>query len=158
VQQVDAPKELYDHPANKFVASFIGSPPMNFLDAELQLNGNTATLSGPSFSFSINGTSAQKLAGLPSRTVTLGVRPEDVIVHGESDGAAAAGPGMRSRVDVVETLGAEQHLFLMAEGSTHALLARVNADFEAHIGDHLSATIDPGKLHVFDRESGQAYI
>jgi multiple sugar transport system ATP-binding protein len=154
VQQVAAPKEIYDHPANKFVASFIGSPPMNFLDAELQMNGDTATLSGPAFVFSINGTSAHKLANLPSRNVTLGVRPEDVIVTN----GAGTGTGMRSRVDVVETLGAEQHLFLMADGSSHALLARVNSDFNAQIGDQVSATIDPSKLHVFDRESGTAYL
>jgi multiple sugar transport system ATP-binding protein len=155
VQQVAAPKEIYDHPANKFVASFIGSPPMNFLDAELQMQGETAVLSGPAFAFSINGTSAAKLANLSSRSVTLGVRPEDVIV---SNGAATAGTGMRSRVDVVETLGAEQHLFLTADGSSHALLARVNSDFAAQIGDQVSATIDPSKLHVFDRESGAAYL
>jgi multiple sugar transport system ATP-binding protein len=157
VQQVASPKEIYGHPANKFVASFIGSPPMNFLDAELQMKGDSAVLSGPAFAFSINGASAQKLANLPSRSVTLGVRPEDVIV---SSGAAATGDsaGMRSRVDVVETLGAEQHLFLMADGSSHALLARVNSDFHAQIGDQVSATIDPGKLHVFDRESGAAYL
>ncbi|MGD0475283.1 MAG: ABC transporter ATP-binding protein [Candidatus Velthaea sp.] len=156
VQQVAEPKEIYDHPGNKFVASFIGSPPMNFLDAELQMKGDSAVLSGPAFAFSINGTSAQKLAALPSRSVTIGVRPEDVIVH--SNGAVAAAGGMRSRVDVVETLGAEQHLFLMADGSSHALLARVNADFHAKIGDQVNATIDPAKLHVFDRESGAAYL
>jgi multiple sugar transport system ATP-binding protein len=153
VQQVAAPKEIYDHPANKFVASFIGSPPMNFLDAELQMKGDTALLSGPAFAFSINGTSAAKLTNLPSRSVTLGVRPEDVIVSNGSGGT-----GMRSRVDVVETLGAEQHLFLMADGSSHALLARVNSDFNAQIGDQVNAAIDPSKLHVFDRESGAAYL
>jgi multiple sugar transport system ATP-binding protein len=118
------------------------------------MNGDTATLSGPAFVFSINGTSAHKLANLPSRNVTLGVRPEDVIVTN----GAGTGTGMRSRVDVVETLGAEQHLFLMADGSSHALLARVNSDFNAQIGDQVSATIDPSKLHVFDRESGTAYL
>jgi multiple sugar transport system ATP-binding protein len=153
VQQVAAPKEIYDHPANKFVASFIGSPPMNFVDAELEMRGDTAILTGPAFTFSMNGGNAQKLTRVNSRGVTLGVRPEDVIVSG--NGAAAAG-GMRSRIDVVETLGAEQHVFLTSEGNS--LLARVSPDFPAHIGDMVSATIDPSKLHVFDRESGLAYV
>jgi multiple sugar transport system ATP-binding protein len=153
VQQVAAPKEIYDHPANKFVASFIGSPPMNFFDAELQVTGDTALLSGPAFAFSLNGSSIQKLSRSSSRNVTLGVRPEDVIV---TNGAASAGKGMRSRVDVVETLGAEQHLFLTSE--SNSLLARVSADFAAHVGDQLTTTIDPAKLHVFDRESGVAYL
>jgi multiple sugar transport system ATP-binding protein len=154
VHQVAAPKEIYDHPANKFVASFIGSPPMNFFEAELQMHGDTAVLTGPAFAFSVNSSAAQKLSRVSSRGVTLGVRPEDVIV---ANGAAApAGSGMRTRVDVVETLGAEQHLFLTSEGNS--LLARVSADFPAHIGDQLTATIDPAKLHVFDRETGVAYL
>ena len=85
--------------------------------------------------------------------MTLGVRPEDVIVDGA---ASSEAPGMRTRIDVVETLGAEQHLFLTSEGNS--LLARVNADFPANIGDQLSVTIDPSKLHVFDKESGVAYL
>jgi multiple sugar transport system ATP-binding protein len=153
VQQVAAPKEIYDHPANKFVASFIGSPPMNFFDAEIEMRGDTAVLTGPAFSFSVNGASAQKLTRSSTRSVTLGVRPEDVIV---GNGSAVNGSAMRARVDVVETLGAEQHLFLTADGNS--LLARVSADFAAHVGDLLHASIDPSKLHVFDRESGVAYL
>ena len=153
VQQVAAPKEIYDHPANKFVASFIGSPPMNFLDAEIQTSGDTAILRGPAFAFSVNGQSAARLANTSSRGVTVGVRPEDVIV---GNGAAANGSSMRARIDVVETLGAEQHLSLSADGAS--FLARVGADHLARIGDQVSATIDPGKLHVFDRESGVAYL
>jgi multiple sugar transport system ATP-binding protein len=151
VQQVAAPKEIYDRPANKFVASFIGSPPMNFLDAELESQGDLAVLRGPTYAFSVNGSAAQKLAHTASRNVTIGVRPEDVII-GNAD---AAGGGIRARVDVVETLGAEQHLFLTSENSS--FLARVSADFVAHVGDSVSASIDPAKLHVFDRESGLAY-
>jgi len=154
VQQVAAPKEIYDHPANKFVASFIGSPPMNFFDADLQMQGDTAVLSGPAFTFSVNSGSSHKLAGVSARGVTLGVRPEDVVVGNGAE--TSAGSGMRTRVDVVETLGAEQHLFLVSEGGS--LLARVNADFPARIGDQLNATIDPAKLHVFDRETGVAYL
>jgi multiple sugar transport system ATP-binding protein len=151
VQQVAAPKEIYDHPANKFVASFIGSPPMNFMDAELEMRGDAAVLSGPAFSFAVNATTAQRLAHSATRSVTLGVRPEDVIVGKGVDGSGA----MRARIDVVETLGAEQHLSLASDGNV--LLARVNADFPAHIGDQVEATIDPEKLHVFDRASGVAY-
>jgi multiple sugar transport system ATP-binding protein len=153
VQQCAAPKEIYDHPANKFVASFIGSPPMNFLDADYEAQGETAILKGPAFAFSVNGNSAQKLSHTTARGVTLGVRPEDG-VGGSPD--SLHGTGMRARVDVVETLGAEQHLFLTSEGSS--FLARVSADFVARVGDSVSATIDSTKLHVFDRESGLAYL
>jgi len=153
VQQVAAPKEIYDHPANKFVASFIGSPPMNFLDAELEIKGDSAVLSGPAFAFPVNGGATQKLAQAKSRSVIMGIRPEDVIV---GNSAAPAASAMRVRVDVVETLGAEQHLFLTSDSTS--MLARVNADFAAHVGDQLNATIDSTKLHVFDKESGAAYL
>ncbi|MBD5656406.1 MAG: sn-glycerol-3-phosphate ABC transporter ATP-binding protein UgpC [Candidatus Eremiobacteraeota bacterium] len=151
VQQVASPKEIYNHPANKFVASFIGSPPMNFFDADLEVREGVASLTGPSFNFSVNGNVAQKLLESTSRTVTLGVRPEDVLL----DGGNATG-AMRMRIDVVETLGAEQHLFLSSE--RNSLLARVPSDFPAEIGDQLNASIDPRKLHVFNTESGQAYV
>jgi multiple sugar transport system ATP-binding protein len=85
--------------------------------------------------------------------VTIGVRPEDVII---GNGSTAGASAIAARVDVVETLGAEQHLFLAAEGNT--FLARVGADYAAHVGDRVMATIDPAKLHVFDRESGIAYL
>ncbi len=153
VQQCAAPKEIYDHPANKFVASFIGSPPMNFMDAEIESNGDTATLRGPAFAFPVNGKSAQLLSRTTSRSVTMGVRPEDVIV---GNGASLDPTAIRARVDVVETLGAEQHLFLTSEGMS--FMARVGADHAARIGDAIMATIDPAKLHVFDRESGLAYL
>jgi multiple sugar transport system ATP-binding protein len=151
VQQVAAPKEIYDHPANKFVASFIGSPPMNFMDAELEMRGDTAVLKGPAFNFSVNGGTASKLAHMTSRNVTLGVRPEDVIVGKGGDGTGSMG----ARRAVGGSRGAAAPVFLTSEGSS--LLARVGADFQAHIGDQLDASIDPAKLHVFDRESGVAY-
>jgi multiple sugar transport system ATP-binding protein len=154
VQQVAAPKEIYDHPANKFVASFIGSPPMNFLDCELDKSADVATLHGPSFTFAINGASAQRLGATSSRNVTLGVRPEDVII---ADPGSVNGSSIRARIDVVETLGAEQHLSLVADGN-YTFLARVSGDHVAHIGDNVVATIDPAKLHVFDKETGAAYL
>jgi multiple sugar transport system ATP-binding protein len=153
VQQVAAPKEIYDHPANKFVASFIGSPPMNFADAEVEGGVGTTVLRGPAFAFSMNGALTQTLAGSSSRKVTVGVRPEDILVSGADGGDGSA---IKARVDVVETLGAEQHLLLST--AAESFLARVGADFVVKTGDTVRASIDPSKLHVFNRETGVAYV
>ena len=151
VQQVAPPKEIYDHPANRFVASFIGSPPMNFFEAELERSGDAVDLHGPSFSVTVNGPAARSLANVTSRAVTVGVRPEDIVLGG--NGAASRIP---SRVEVVETLGAEQHVLIVA-GDT-SMLARVAADFQAKIGQNFETSFNTAKLHVFDRESGLAYL
>ncbi len=154
VQQVAAPKEIYDHPANRFVAGFIGSPAMNFVDAELETSGDGGVrLRGRSVDVSVNGGAGQKLQGASRRTVTLGIRPEDIAC---GDGAGATQAAISTRVEVVETLGAEQHLVLNT-GET-SLLARVAPDFPATTGQQLDARLNLAKLHVFDRESGAAYF
>jgi len=153
VQQVAAPKEIYDHPANKFVASFIGSPPMNFFSAEVESSDRRVRLRGPSFDFSVDGIAAQRLSAANAKSVTLGVRPEHIAVVPES---AANGATVRARVDVIERLGAEQHLFLATEGNT--LLARVPSDLNAQVGSQLCATIDLEKLHAFDNNTGAVYL
>jgi len=151
VQQIAPPKEIYNHPANKFVASFIGAPPMNFMDARLESIGDSVRLHGASFSLLVNGVTAKRLLNAKTQDVTLGVRPEDVVLRGDGSEAGS----IPVKVDVVETLGAEQHLSLSS--GQNAFLARVAADFPASIGDALSAHIADTKLHVFDRESGIAY-
>ncbi len=151
VQQVAPPKEIYDHPANRFVASFIGSPPMNFFEAELERSGDTIHLKGPAFTVSVNGAVAASLASVSSRGVTVGVRPEDIVLGG-ADGTSP----INARVEVVETLGAEQHVVLATGESS--MLARVGADFAAKIGQNFETRFNTAKLHVFDRESGRAYI
>jgi len=152
VQQIAPPKEIYNSPANRFVASFIGAPPMNFMDAVMETEGDTVRLRGASFSVSLNGAIANRLQAATSREVTLGIRPEDVVL-GPADETPDAIP---VRVDVVETLGAEQHLSLTA--GQNAFLARVTADFPATIGDRLAAHFGKARLHVFDRASGVAYV
>jgi multiple sugar transport system ATP-binding protein len=154
VQQVASPREIYDRPVNRFVAGFIGSPPMNFIDAELQVQGNIAHLRAPAFTLSVNGAMAARLQESRTREITIGVRPEDISV------AAAAAPeannSITARVDVVETLGSEQHLLLAFNGET--LLARVGPDFRTSPGQNIGVVVDAGSLHVFDRSSGVAYI
>ena len=151
VQQIAPPKEIYERPANKFVASFIGAPSMNFVDAEVEGEGDALRVRSSSFSLDLAPATHATIRNAPSRNVVLGFRPENVVFGGDEHAPGS----IPVRVDVVETLGAEQHLSLSS--GQHTFLARVAADFPARIGDLLSARIGDVRLHVFDRDTGVAY-
>jgi multiple sugar transport system ATP-binding protein len=155
VQQVDAPKAIYDHPRNRFVAGFIGSPPMNFLDCSLEREAGALYLRGASFRLRIPNARARALEHARSDVVTLGFRPEDVQIGPESGAATQPDASIPARIEVVETLGSEQHVFLTSDGAS--MLARVSADFSVRDGESVTALLNPAKLHVFDRDSGAAY-
>ena len=139
LQQVGEPLEIYRAPANRFVASFVGSPPMTFLDAISGENGGLTCgalqLAGPT-----------AVAGLrPGQAVTVGIRPEDVRL---TDG------GMNATADLVEHLGALQVVHLSIAGKR--IVAQLAEDRPLRRGDVVVATIDPRQLYLFDADSGVA--
>ncbi len=152
VQQVDTPQALYDTPCNLFVAGFIGSPQMNFLDAVCNVNGEKVTLTVGEDVIALPDYKAKKLieGGYDGKTVVLGVRPEDV--HDE-EAFIAASPEtvIESTVRVYEMLGAEVYLYFDYEGTS--LTARVNPRTTARTGDTIKLAFDADKIHVFDKES-----
>lgn len=148
VQQVAAPHELYASPANAFVAGFIGSPQMNFLDVELERG------EGELFA----RRAGERLALEPTRlngatgAVTLGVRPEDVAIDPSAPSSA-----WQATVDVIETLGSEQYVFLQLEDGEQ-LVSRVAGDFKIRAGQRVGASLAPDKIHLFERESGKSIV
>ncbi|MGH2614223.1 MAG: TOBE domain-containing protein, partial [Thermomicrobiales bacterium] len=153
IQQIGAPDEIYDTPANRFVAGLFGSPPMNFLDAELaQENGHAAVRCGAMTLPLPPALGAGVLADAPTGEVTLGVRPEAIRQSlNPVDGSVPA------LVYVTEPLGhnvlvdlrfGEQ--IIRARGDRDDdRLASLQPDDEVHI------RFDPAQVHVFDRASGQ---
>ncbi|MXQ12491.1 ABC transporter ATP-binding protein [Microvirga makkahensis] len=140
IEQVGTPLELYDHPANLFVAGFLGSPAMSFLEG-------TALLSGQEMSVQLPDGSMVPLAGpaAPDGTsVTLGIRPEQYRLD-------PAGQ-IRLKVDVIEPTGSESHIY------GHVGEAEVRAVFRERIsvrpGETLRLSADPNKLHLFDASTG----
>ena len=135
LQQVGTPRDLYETPANIFVAGFIGSPSMNILPSEF-IDGAVRF-----------GTSATPLAGVPaSGQVLLGVRPEDlVLVPPDDDGLAIS-------VDLVEELGADAYLYGHADiaGEQVDIVARVDGRRHPAIGDTVVLAPKPEHLHLFD--------
>jgi multiple sugar transport system ATP-binding protein len=150
VQQIAAPQELYDRPRNRFVAAFIGSPAMNFVQATV----GDGRLEAAGATFPVPPSLADALRPRSGLRVDVGVRPEDVWV---GSAAAEAHPGWQlgAQVEVVEPLGAEQFVYLASDAG--ALTVRVSPDLRLGNGERLQVTLNPAKVHVFDVETGLAY-
>jgi multiple sugar transport system ATP-binding protein len=150
VQQVAPPQEVYDRPANQFVAGFIGSPTMSFLPCRLEAEGDALFARGPSFSLRIPDARKAAVGNAKGGDVLLGVRPEDVALHANGAGAIPA------IVDVVEPLGSEQVLYFTAAGAQ--LTARAPAHAIIATGDSIPLGINADRMHLFDTATGAAYF
>jgi len=139
IQQVGAPLELYDRPANRFVAGFIGSPTMNFLDAEIERKaGLFATLAkGPRIMLPHLKDAAD------GREVTIGIRPEHLRLSPE---------GLPGKIFVIEPLGMSTQLTIDAAGQLLTLMTVERPRIAA--GDGVAISVDPLDVHLFDRKSG----
>ena len=152
VQQVDTPQVLYDTPCNLFVAGFIGSPQMNFVDAVCKVKGDKVYLQAGPSAIELPPAKAKKLieGGYDGKTVVLGIRPEDV--HDEQMFIEASpNTVIEATIRVYEMLGAEVYLYFDYEGTS--MTARVNPRTTARTGDTVKFALDAEKIHVFDKET-----
>ena len=152
IQQVDTPKRLYNEPQNLFVAGFIGSPQMNFIDAVCKVHGEEVRLEFGDFSIVLPPQKAKKLidGGYADKTVVMGIRPVDIDdsqIQIETYGDTV----IEADVTGYELLGSEVLLYYTVAGVN--MTARVDARTTAKIGDHIRLALDPEKIHVFDKES-----
>lgn len=152
VQQVDTPQTLYDQPCNVFVAGFIGSPQMNFLDGVVAKDGSSYTvdLSGTKITLPADKTADGKLDAYLGKTVKVGIRPED-IKDDEDFLAKHTGNHLQAEVEVSELMGAEIYLYLNYAGQS--LMARVGPNSTARHGDTVTVAVNANKVHLFDPES-----
>ena len=152
VQQVDTPQALYNTPCNLFVAGFIGSPQMNFMDAKCTIKGNDVTLTVGKHVLKVPASKKQALidGGYDGKTVVLGIRPEDV--H-DSQAFISNSPDsvIESTIKVYELLGAEVFLYFDVEGTQ--MTARVNPRTTLRTGDHAVFALDMEKIHLFDKDT-----
>jgi multiple sugar transport system ATP-binding protein len=151
VQQVDTPQNLYDKPCNLFVAGFMGSPQMNFLDAEVEVSGDKACLKIAGQSIELPPAKAKKVidGGYAGKTVTFGIRPEDV---DDSEMVVSTSKAVfESTINVYELLGAEVYLYFDLAG--FPVTARVDSRTTARPGDKVKFAFDVEKIHVFDKET-----
>ena len=152
VQQVDTPQHLYEQPGNLFVAGFMGSPQMNFLDAQIAEKGGDLIAKVGEYDIVIPAAKAKVLkdGGYVGKTVVLGIRPEDI--H-DSQMFIEASPSvpMTSTVKVYELLGAEVFLYFDVDGTQ--ITARVDPRTTAKTGDPIKFAFDMEKSHFFDKET-----
>ncbi len=153
VQQVDTPQNLYDRPDNLFVAGFMGSPQMNFINCQVEQSGNDVTLHFAERSIKLPEARGKKLieGGYVGKEVILGIRPEDikdeqVFIETSKDSAFDA------TVRVYELLGAEVFLYFTI-ADTVDITARVNPRTTARPGDTIQIALDLSKIHIFDKET-----
>jgi multiple sugar transport system ATP-binding protein len=153
LQQVDKPQNLYDHPANIFVAGFIGSPAMNFIDAKLTGGDHETHLQTDSFRLEVPREKAPALAEHQGKDVVLGIRPEDI--HDKRFVPAhVVAATLVAKVDVMEPMGSEKYLYLVV--GDHDLVARVDPRSRAEVGQELEVAVNIENVHLFDPKTGQA--
>ena len=152
IQQVDTPQNLYEKPCNLFVAGFMGSPQMNFIDAVAIQEGEDVKLAFGSYAIKLPEQKAARLVegGYIGKEVVLGIRPEDIkdeeiFVNGGADNVLDA------TVKVYEMLGAEVFLYFTIE--TFDITVRVNPRTTARPGDTIKIALDGSKIHLFDKET-----
>ena len=162
VQQVDTPQNLYLRPCNLFVAGFIGSPQMNFIESKLIKEGedffvefgseDTKTRAGRKYQIKLPASKNKDncLDAYVNKEIIMGIRPEDV--HNEEELLAAFKDGIiEADVEVTELMGAETYLYMNCEG--HSINARVAPTNTAKPGDKIQIAVEPEKIHLFDKDT-----
>ena len=149
IQQIGTPQEVFDHPANLFVAGFIGVPQMNFFDARLSRRDGKYTVAVGSVTVELSPEKQQRLAAhnVAEQDVTLGVRPDHIMLCAD---------GVKGTVDVSEMMGSSVHLHVTAEGKDVIVIVPTNGA-AAHfpMGSEVNMIFGGNVAHVFDKETGK---
>ncbi|MDE5558372.1 MAG: sn-glycerol-3-phosphate ABC transporter ATP-binding protein UgpC [Ruminococcus sp.] len=162
VMQIDTPQKMYDEPANKFVAGFLGSPTMNFIDSTLRYEREydqfIVEFGSAKRKFEIIVPESKvnsKLQNYVGKEIILGVRPENL--HDEEMYLSNATTGVvECNVEITEMMGAEIYLYLNCEGIP--LTARVSSRSTVRSGDVIQIAIDPNRIHIFDKETEETIV
>ncbi|HOA81164.1 MAG TPA: sn-glycerol-3-phosphate ABC transporter ATP-binding protein UgpC [Defluviitaleaceae bacterium] len=152
IQQVDSPSNLYKSPNNLFVAGFIGSPQMNFIETKVVKQGEDIILAFGNEEIKLPQAKAKKLVdgGYVGKEVIMGIRPEDL--HDEAPFIEASPTStISANVEVTEMLGAEVYLYMVTNGQN--LTARVDPKSEAKPGDTIKIALDVNHIHIFDKDT-----
>mgnify|MGYP002673078968 FL=1 len=167
IQQVDSPQNLYSNPVNLFVAGFMGSPQMNFVDAVLRkIEGrytiefgseDTKTSRGVKYYVELPESKVDEnvLSNYVDKEIIMGIRPENI--HDEEMFISSAKTGIiDADVEITEMMGAEVYLYLTCQGIP--LTARVDPRSTARPQDTIKVALDPNKVHIFDKETEKTIV
>jgi multiple sugar transport system ATP-binding protein len=150
IQQQGTPEELFKRPVNKFVAGFLGSPPMNFLNGQIEDRDGRVYVVGNGFALELVDEAAAAAKSHSSRDVTLGIRPSDL----RQDADAPADRALSLDVKVSEYIGAQS--VLLCECGGEKVMVELNSDTRIGLGQTLNFSVNPKGVHLFDRSNETA--
>lgn len=156
MQQVDTPSKLYSEPCNLFVAGFIGSPQMNFIDATVVEKDGAVALSFGSNVVTLPDAKAAALKPYAGKVVVMGIRPEDVVEEHEYAEGKALSEQIDATVTVYELLGSEAMIYGDVDGGQ--ISAHISAGNPVRTGNRIKVAFDVDKLHVFDKDTELAIV
>jgi len=154
IQQVAEPIALYDSPANKFVAGFIGTPPMNFFDGALLCRDGKIYFREATFEIELPEPWRAKAEPYINKNVTFGIRPENI--GSEQAENTPAMPHIKAQVEVIEPMGAESYVYLNT--GAHSFIAKVEPHTKIEVGDEVCMAVYLPKTHLFDGETELCFI
>jgi multiple sugar transport system ATP-binding protein len=154
IQQTDTPLNLYNHPKNRFVAGFIGSPAMNFMRGTIEQSDGLWFKEGR-LKLKVAPKHMDKLKNYIGKELTMGIRPEDIYKEGFSVSSDAVSSA-QSTVEVVEPMGNEIYLYL--NSGNHTYIARISALEEPPVGVTLNVLFDMSKAHYFDVNTEESIV
>ncbi len=154
-QQCADPMEIYDHPANKFVASFIGSPPINLMEGRIVKKESGYVFEEGKFCVKIVEAMVEALRPYEGKEVIFGIRPEDIYDKLFTTEASAENT-VRATCEVVEPMGSEVYLYLNT--GRHSFIARVGAHNRPPVSRDMDVVFDMSKVHFFDKETERTIV
>ncbi len=169
VQQIDTPKNIYNFPANKFVAGFIGTPQMNFYDAKYQVKDDGIHLDLGFANIRLLKRFLPKIKDQiieDGKPVMVGIRPENIYIYNDKLDTTELDV-LKARVTVVEALGSETIVYAdLDTENDHASITdnrteirlKMLSDFDVKVGDIVKIAVDLSKVHLFDTETGESVI
>ncbi|MCB1713504.1 MAG: ABC transporter ATP-binding protein [Candidatus Competibacteraceae bacterium] len=153
VQQIGTPTAIYEQPENMFVASFLGNPPINYLEGVIEADAHQVAFQRGMLKLPFNEELAALMRPFSGREVVLGIRPEDV---DESNAETGGALRLSGQVRSVLPVGSDQYLGMRVEGAD--LFFRVSKDVQHRDDENLTLTLKPKRLHLFDRRSQQRLL
>lgn len=149
IQQCDKPLEVYDNPANLFVAGFIGTPPMNSFAGTIEKDGENLIFKDDTVSITIPTNKKDVMTPYIGKKVVFGIRPEDL--GSEEAEQCSEKAKVKAKIEVVEPMGSETYLYLAV--GQHSFIARIDAHRKVAVGEEVELSINMKKTHIFDGET-----
>lgn len=152
IQQQGSPEELFKHPCNRFVAGFLGTPPMNFLEGDVKAQGDALHVMGDGFELALPADVAARVKARDAIRVTLGIRPSDLSL--DPDNSADALASVSLDVVVTEYIGAQS--VLICQCAAQRMVVELKSDVPVQTGQRMNFRVNPVGIHVFDERTEQA--